>query len=338
MTVALERVYSLLKRMPLGDAIVTYLELELEFRGRTAVNVFEIALALEIDAKKMKTLANTLPLLVQGNRVIVQGSDVRLPISSLNTAQSQPDVSPESARDQPETSPNVARLQPEVSPTSGRAVPDDANAAPRVGVRGGFEFKPFAVEVKPTPNPKELKTPRTRDSSKPAKPAAEPKPPPEPAARDAMFDAIAVATYGGVEGLTPASCASIGQAKKQFHNAKYSPEDVLSIGDFLRERDPWRSQFTPRVLLEQAASWRNHDPKKPVQPSSGTAPNRSGKPVNFRPGADEIAATIRAGSRFFGGGQAAGNAPPTVNATSSNPPNALPSASSQSMTWLARCP
>ncbi|MGL5003073.1 MAG: hypothetical protein ACRDAM_09045, partial [Casimicrobium sp.] len=82
-------------------------------------------------------------------------------------------------------------------------------------------------------------------------------PPPEPT-RDPMFEAIAVASFGGWEGLTETNAKNIGAAKKTLVHAGYSPDDVLEIGKFVRKNDAWRKgNITPRVLVERSTAWRN---------------------------------------------------------------------------------
>jgi hypothetical protein len=86
-------------------------------------------------------------------------------------------------------------------------------------------------------------------------------PPKEPKSRtrDPMFDAIAVASYGGLDGLTKTNRTLIGKAKKEFEEAGYSPDDVLSIGEFIREVESWRKSIEPYVLVQRGPAWRNDD-------------------------------------------------------------------------------
>jgi hypothetical protein len=254
-SVPVERVYALLRRMPLGEAIVSYLELELELNGRTSANVFEIALALGVEVKAMKTLANTLPMLARAGRVIVQGSGVSLP-----------DASPTVARDQPEVGPDSARQWPDNGPRSGSPVNDDENASPSRA--RAHEFLDSSKDLKDL-------TPKNK-KQKPS-PAKKPKPPDaqlEPPPPDLMFETIAQASFGGLAGLTEPNAKRCGAAKRQLVAAGFSPQDVLDIVAWVRDTQTWRTGIMPQVIVEQASPWRNrHHLTPPARAKPQGSPN-----------------------------------------------------------------
>ena len=145
-----------------------------------------------------------------------------------------------------------------------KPVLDSENQTPsRGGERDVLESKVLGVEVKPrTTKTQELKTPREKNSAPEPPPARE---------RDEMFDAIAAVCYGGGDGLPDAVCRQIGAAKKSLERSGYSAPDMLSIGEFIKTHDEWRTEITPRVIVERAPAWRNTPSKeprrKPTKPS-----------------------------------------------------------------------
>ncbi|THF88423.1 hypothetical protein E7T09_04240 [Deinococcus sp. KSM4-11] len=81
-----------------------------------------------------------------------------------------------------------------------------------------------------------------------------------PAARvpgpdQAMFAAVALACYGGHDGLTDITRSRIGKVGKSLAKAGYTAEDVGQIVAELR-RETWRDSITPSVIEAEAPAWR----------------------------------------------------------------------------------
>jgi hypothetical protein len=244
----------LLRLVPLAKSILPYLEL----RGGQATRG-QITDDLGISGR---TWDNNLPRFRElGLRI--DGIVVALP-SGNPVRTDEESVTPTSGKLEgndcvtvaPESGKAEGNDRESVSPTSGSIVQHEPDASPRVGAHegvssSGVDVVGLGLKPKTTNN-------------KPRKPPA------DPPTRDAMFDAVAVATYGGLEGIGSKNAALIGAAKKEFVDAGYSPEDVLSIGAWLRHRDPWRSDIKPMTLVGVAPSWRNagRTPPRVTEPRS----------------------------------------------------------------------
>lgn len=239
----------LLRLVPLAKAIIPYLEI----RGGKATRG-QIMDDLGIGSR---TWDNNLPRFRELG-LCIDGFTVSLPSGKSSGTESET-VAPSEGQalgtdgvtPAPTSGKPLHNDGESISPTSGSAVQDDENAPPRVGAHEGVSSLGVDV-VGLDPKPK-----TTNNKPKTKKPPRDPKPADEPPTRDAMFDAIATATYGGLEGISAKNAALVGAAKNEFVSAGYSPEDVLSIGEWLRKRDPWRSDIKPMTLVHVAPSWRN---------------------------------------------------------------------------------
>lgn len=163
---------------------------------------------------------------------------VQSPSQSVNTTRSEaaqnlsPDVNTASASFATELTNNVQHASDDPA----------SRAHPRVV----FDLSSKTTSTPKTKKPKEAKSPPNADA------------PPKPRSRDEMFDAIATASFGGLEGLTAVNAAQVGKAKRDLEAAGYSPEDVWSIGAWVKKIDLWRNgTVSPQVLVQRATAWRN---------------------------------------------------------------------------------
>ncbi|THF87182.1 hypothetical protein E7T09_08480 [Deinococcus sp. KSM4-11] len=76
-----------------------------------------------------------------------------------------------------------------------------------------------------------------------------------PSADHAMFGAVALACYGGHDGLTDITRSRIGKVGKSLAKAGYTAEDVGLIVAELRQ-EQWRDSITPSVIEAEAPAWR----------------------------------------------------------------------------------
>jgi hypothetical protein len=122
--------------------------------------------------------------------------------------------------------------------------------------------------------PSEENTPKSFQNLEISKPK-----PDEPMPRDEMFDAIAVACFGGLDGLTKPNATRIGAAKKTLVSSGYSAADVPKIAAWINENQAWREGiFDVSVLITSATSWRNHKFAIPKPTTTRLEPDMSNHP------------------------------------------------------------
>lgn len=91
----------------------------------------------------------------------------------------------------------------------------------------------------------------------------------EPTAFQALFGAVALACYGGHDGLTDITRIRIGKVGKSLSKAGYTAADVELIVAELRQ-EQWRDSITPSVIEAEAPAWRARQrgslPARPERP------------------------------------------------------------------------
>jgi hypothetical protein len=264
-TISFEQYLELLRDMPAPKALPRLLA----FTGGSMTEG-AIADALEL---RGKTLDNLLPMLVRDGTVTRSGRTVTLcrpevaPTRDPEQPRILPEVAPTAPRletqDSPDSAPNLARGRPDSAPTSGNTVNNTLEPNPSCE-RGRDVLSSLVLDSSLTTiKPIKPKNSRKEKNFEP--------PEPKPIARDAMFEAIAIASFGGWEGLTETNAKQIGATKKSLERAGYTPNDVLEIGKYVRKYDLWRNgNITPRVLQDRSTAWRNAPNAPPVQPTRGS--------------------------------------------------------------------
>lgn len=105
--------------------------------------------------------------------------------------------------------------------------------------------EPKTAAAEPTPRPAPVKT---------SKPKAEPK---DPTAFQLLFVSLALACYGGHDGLTPEATSRIGKAAKSLTGAGYTGPDVPLIAAWIGTQEKWRTgPLSPQTIAERAPAWK----------------------------------------------------------------------------------